>query len=75
MDEFVVSPDGYDTATVPNVPTSTLKALAEGKEVSGAPEDARSQATRWQRVTKVLEGERKKLLTADASVNIDAATG
>lgn len=62
MDEFAISPDKYDTATIPNVPLSTLQAIAEGREVEGAPDEARGQATRWQRVTKVLEGERKKIL-------------
>ncbi|MCO5589875.1 hypothetical protein L7F22_043844 [Adiantum nelumboides] len=62
MDEFAISPDKYDTASIPNVPLSTLQAIAEGKQVEGAPEEAKGQATRWQRVTKVLEGERKKIL-------------
>lgn len=69
MDEFAISPDKYDTATIPNVPLSTLQAIAEGKRVEGAPDEAKGQATRWQRVTKVLEGERRKIL---ANTNVIA---
>ncbi|PWN38336.1 uncharacterized protein FA14DRAFT_25942 [Meira miltonrushii] len=71
MDEFAISPDKYDTATIPNVPLTTLQAIAEGREVEGAPDEARGQATRWQRVTKVLEGERKKIL-ANANATVTA---
>ncbi|UZJ52387.1 hypothetical protein CBS101457_001707 [Exobasidium rhododendri] len=62
MDEIVISPDGYDVASVPKYQLSTLQALADGKEVQGVPEDGKAKATRWQRVSKVLDGERKKIL-------------
>lgn len=55
------SPDKYDTATVPQYQQSILQALADGKDVAGVPEDAKAKATRWQRVSKVLHGERKKI--------------
>lgn len=64
MDEFVISPDNYNSVSVPNVPTSTLQAVARGEKIANAPADIGSQATRWQRVTKVLEGERKRLLAS-----------
>lgn len=63
MDEIVVSPDNYDTAVIPDIPLSTLQTLADGGSVSNAPHDAKAKATRWQRVSKVLAGERKRLLS------------
>lgn len=40
-----------------------LQALADGKDAPGAPPDGKQKATRWQRVSKVLEGERRKILS------------
>lgn len=62
------SPEGYDTASVPGYTLPTLQALASGKQVPGVPEDGKSKATRWERVTKVLEGERRKISAKAAAI-------
>jgi hypothetical protein len=49
-------------ASVPKYQLSTLQALVDGKDVPDVPEDGKAKATRWQRVSKVLDGERKKIL-------------
>ena len=67
LTRFAQSPDNYSAATVPQYQLATLQALAEGKQVAGVAEDAKAKATRWQRVSKVLDGERKKILAKNAS--------
>ncbi|PWZ00683.1 hypothetical protein BCV70DRAFT_237030 [Testicularia cyperi] len=69
MEEVVVSGPGYDPAST-NVPSFTqdqLRSFIDGTHTGPVPEGAQSKANSWNRVTKVLEGERRKIVASQAA--------
>ncbi|GAK63417.1 uncharacterized protein PAN0_003c1621 [Moesziomyces antarcticus] len=68
MEEVVISGPGYDAAStnVPGFTQDQLQSYIDGTNTSPAPDGAQSKANSWQRVTKVLQGERRKMNAAAA---------
>ncbi|SPO23060.1 uncharacterized protein UTRI_01738 [Ustilago trichophora] len=63
MEEVVISGPGYDPAStnVPGYTQEQLQSFIDGSNTGPVPEGAQSKANSWQRVTKVLQGERRKM--------------
>ncbi|KAJ9478355.1 AD domain-containing protein [Pseudozyma hubeiensis] len=66
MEEVVISAPGYDPAStnVPGYTQEQLQSFIDGTHKGNVPEGAQSKANSWQRVTKVLQGERRKMNAA-----------
>ncbi|EPQ26474.1 uncharacterized protein PFL1_05796 [Pseudozyma flocculosa PF-1] len=64
LDEVVISGPGYDPAStnVPNLDHQQLRSFVDGTNVGPIPNGAQAKANSWNRVVKVLEGERRKIL-------------
>ncbi|KAJ1027482.1 hypothetical protein NDA18_003488 [Ustilago nuda] len=66
MEEVVISGPGYDPAStnVPGYTQEQLQSFIHGTNKGPIPEGAQSKANSWNRVTKVLQGERRKMKAA-----------
>ncbi|CBQ71798.1 conserved hypothetical protein [Sporisorium reilianum SRZ2] len=63
MEEVVISGPGYDPAStnVPGYTQEQLQSFIDGTNDAPVPDGAQSKANSWHRVTKVLQGERRKM--------------
>ncbi|SNX83313.1 uncharacterized protein MEPE_02020 [Melanopsichium pennsylvanicum] len=63
MEEVVISGPGYDPAStnVPGYTQAQLQSFIDGTNNGPVPDGAQSKANSWIRVTKVLQGERRKM--------------
>ncbi|CDR88639.1 uncharacterized protein SPSC_05243 [Sporisorium scitamineum] len=63
MEEVVISGPGYDPAStnVPGYTQKQLQSFIDGTNKGPVPGGAQSKANSWHRVTKVLQGERRKM--------------
>ncbi|TKY86739.1 hypothetical protein EX895_004379 [Sporisorium graminicola] len=63
MEEVVISGPGYDptSTNVPGYTQEQLQSFIDGTNKGPVPDGAQSKANSWHRVTKVLQGERRKM--------------
>ncbi|PWN51454.1 hypothetical protein IE53DRAFT_386162 [Violaceomyces palustris] len=68
LEEVVISGPQYDPSStnVPNFTQEQLRSISDGTTSSSVAEGSKAKANSWNRVIKVLEGERRKILARQA---------